>query len=70
MRELHLARRRRGLQVLEPCPPFVDAEYAAADRDSARRHDQHLVAAGVQIGDVLGEAIQPLPADAAIIADQ
>ncbi len=70
MRQLHLACRGRGLQVLEPGAPLVDAEHRAADGNGARRNDEHFVTARVPVRDVFGEPAEPAPVDAAVVADQ
>ncbi len=70
MCELDLAGSGRRLQVLEPRTPLVHSEHRTANGNRTRRHDQHLVTAAVQIGDVFGEPRKPLPVDPAICAYQ
>ena len=58
-RQRDLAHGGGGLAVFELQRAMGEAENAAPERDGARGHDQHIGAAAMKRGDVVGEARQP-----------
>ena len=71
MGEADLARGRRRLLLLQPQRARGEAEMAPADGDGAGGDQDHLLALRPERGHVIGQGLEPAPADiAALLLDQ
>ena len=65
VRKANLAGRRRGLFFFELQRAAGEAEVAPADRDRARRNQQHLLPARAAAGEIFDQRAEPLAPDVA-----
>ena len=71
MGEADLAGGGRGLLLLQPQRAGGEAEMAPADGDGAGGDEDHLLPLGAERGHVVGQGVEPAPADvAALVVDQ